>query len=31
MKPLTIDLFKPDKIRAANSDQKSVDNLNSPP
>ena len=28
MKPLTIDSFKPDKIRAVSSDQKSVDNLN---
>ena len=27
MKPLTIDSFKPDKIRAVSSDQKSVDNL----
>ena len=28
MKPLTINSFKPDKIRAVSSDQKSVDNLN---
>ena len=28
MKPLTIDSFKPNKIRAVSSDQKSVDNLN---
>ena len=27
MKPLTIDSFKPDNIRAVSSDQKSVDNL----
>ena len=27
MKPLTIDSFKPDKIKAVISDQKSVDNL----
>ena len=28
MKPLTIDSFKPDKIKAVSSDQKSVDNFN---
>ena len=27
MKPLTIDSFKPDKMRAVSSDQRSVDNL----
>ena len=27
MKPLTIDSFKPDKIRAVSSDKKSVNNL----
>ena len=27
MKPLTIDSFKPDNIKAVSSDQKSVDNL----
>ena len=27
MKPLTIDSFKPDKIKAVSSDQKSVDHL----
>ena len=28
MKPLTIDSFKPDKIKAVSSNQKSVDNFN---
>ena len=28
MKPLTIDSFKPDKIRTISSDQKGVDDLN---
>ena len=28
MKPLTIDSFKPEKIRAVSSDQKSVDDFN---
>ena len=28
MKPLTIDSFKPDKIKAVSSDQKSVNDLN---
>ena len=27
MKPLTIDSFKPDKIRAVSSDQKSIDDF----
>ena len=27
MKPLTINSFKPDNIKAVSSDQKSVDNL----
>ena len=28
MKPLTIDSFKPDKVRVVSSDQKSVDDFN---